>query len=56
MLKPEEVDGDDMQGEYFAICDNGKAYPAKYVNKYFPGGTFFFCIPQGVGILGYIPS
>lgn len=56
MLKPDEISGDEMQGDYFAICDNGKAYSATYVNKYLPGGTFFFCIPAGVKILGYVPA
>lgn len=56
MLKPEEIAGDKMQGDYFAICDNGKAYHASYVNKYLPGGVFYFCIPAGVEILGYVPA
>ena len=56
MLKENEINGDEMQGDYFAICDNGKMYRAKYVNKYFPGGTFFFTIPQVVEILGYVPT
>lgn len=56
MLKESEIRGDEMQGDYFAICDNGRMYHAKYVNEYFPGGVFFFTIPQGVEILGYIPA
>lgn len=56
MLKPEEISGDEMQGEYFAIGNNGKAYHASYVNKYLPGGVFYFCIPQGVEVLGYVPE
>lgn len=56
MFKPEEISGDEMQGDYFAICDNGRAYHAAYVNKYLPGGAFFFCIPAGVNILGYVPA
>lgn len=56
MLNPEEISGDEMQGDYFAICDNGKAYSATYVNKYLPGGVFYFCIPAGVKILGYVPA
>jgi len=56
MLKESEINGDEMQGNYFAIGDNGKAYQASYVNKYLPGGTFFFCIPASVKILGYVPA
>lgn len=56
MLQESEISGDEMQGDYFAICDNGKAYRATYVNKYYPGGTFFFCIPEGIKILGYVPA
>lgn len=56
MLKPEEISGDEMQGEYFAIGSNGKAYHASYVNRYLPGGVFYFCIPAGVEILGYVPA
>ena len=56
MLNPEEIKNEGIEGDYFAICANGKAYPATYVNDYFPGGTFFFCIPQGIEILGYIPA
>lgn len=55
MLEPEEISGDEMQGGYFAIGDNGKAYSAAYVNKYIPGGVFYFCIPGSVKILGYEP-
>lgn len=56
ILKPEEIKGNEMQGEYFAIGDNGKAYHATYVNKYILGGVFYFCIPENVKILGYIPT
>lgn len=56
MLSEEEIFGDEMQGEYFAICDNGKAYHATYVNKYFEKGVFFFTIPAGIKILGYVPD
>lgn len=56
MLNPEEISGDEMQGHYFAICNNGKAYRASYVNKYLPGGVFYFCIPAGIEILGYVPA
>lgn len=55
MLTEQEVHGDEMQGDYFAICNNGRAYHAVYVNDYFPDGVFFFTIPAGVEILGYIP-
>ena len=55
MLKPGEINGDEMQGDYFAISNNGKAYHATYVNKYLPGGVFYFCIPANVKILGYVP-
>lgn len=56
MLKPEEIIGGKMQGEYFTIGNNGKAYHASYVNKYLSGGVFYFCIPQGVEVLGYVPA
>ena len=56
MLKESEINGDEMQGNYFAIGDNGKAYRASYVNKYLPGGVFYFCIPADVKILGYVPA
>lgn len=56
MLKESEINGDEMQGNYFAIGDNGKAYQASYVNKYLPGGVFYFCIPEDVKILGYVPA
>lgn len=55
MLKKQEIHGDEMQGDYFAVCNNGRAYHAVYVNDYFPGGVMFFTIPAGVEILGYIP-
>lgn len=55
MLKESEIIGDNMQGDYFAIGDNGRAYHASYVNKYIPGGVFYFCIPAGTKILGYVP-
>lgn len=55
LLVPEKINGDEMQGEYFAIGNNGRAYHATYVNKYFPGGVFYFCIPANVKILGYVP-
>lgn len=45
-----------MQGDYFAIGDNGKTCSAAYVNKYLPGGVFYFCILAGVKILGYVPA
>ena len=56
MLKESEINGDEMQGNYFAIGDNGKAYQASYVNKYLPGGVFYICIPEDVKILGYVPA
>ena len=39
-------------GDYFAICDNGRAYYAQYSTAY---ERMFFCIPKDVEILGYIP-
>lgn len=56
MLKESEISGDEMQGGYFAIGDNGRAYRATYVNKHLPGGVFYFCIPASVKILGYVPA
>lgn len=56
MLSESEINGDEMQGDYFAIGGNGKAHHATHVNKYLPGGTFFFCIPASVKILGYVPA
>lgn len=56
MLQSEDIKGDEMQGEYFAIGSNGKAYHATFVNKYIPGGVFFFVIPDYVRILGYVPA
>lgn len=41
-------------GEYWVIGDNGRAYHSVYTLKY--GGTFLFCIPNYVKILGYIPA
>lgn len=55
MLKGNEISGDEMQGDYFAIGDNGKAYHATYVNKYLSGGVFYFTIPADVKVLGYVP-
>lgn len=40
--------------EWVAVCNNGKEYSATYVNKYKPCGVMFFCIPNGVEILGYL--
>lgn len=51
MLPEEEVT---EPGSYWAIGDNGRAYRAIYTLEY--GGTFFFCIPHYVKILGYIPA
>ena len=56
MLQSEDINGDEMQGEYFAIGSNGKAYKATFVNKYIPGGVFFFVIPDYVRIIGYVPA
>lgn len=42
-------------GEYWAIGDNGKAYRSTFTWKYGPG-IFFFCIPDSVKILGYVPA
>lgn len=33
MLKGNEISSDGMQGKYFAICDNRKAYLATYLNS-----------------------
>ena len=38
---------------YIAIGDNGKEYQGTFVDKYFPGGVFFCCYPQGVKLIGY---
>lgn len=38
-------------GEFLAICNNGKEYEASYVSKY---RAMFFTIPQDVEILGYL--
>lgn len=53
MLKGNEISGDGMQGKYFAICDNRKAYLATYSSS---DNVFFSVIPAGVKILGYVPT
>lgn len=38
-------------GDFLAVCNNGKEYEASYVSKY---RAMFFAIPQDVKILGYL--
>lgn len=40
-----------QDGEFLAVCDNGKEYEASYNAKY---RAMFFTVPQGVEILGYL--
>ncbi|MCI8409620.1 MAG: hypothetical protein HFJ09_10190, partial [Lachnospiraceae bacterium] len=53
MLKGNEISGDEMQGKYFAICDNRKAYLATYSSSC---NVFFSVIPAEVKVLGYVPT
>lgn len=55
MLEPREISGDEMQGDYFAIGNDGKAYEGTFVNKGLPGGVFYSVIPSGIKVLGYVP-
>ena len=54
LISFEEIAKKHTAGEYLAIGDNGKSYHASYVPKYEPSGVMFFCIPDGVKILGYL--
>lgn len=56
VMAASEISGDEMQGDYFAIGDDGKAYGATFVNKDLPGGVFYSVIPSGVKVLGYVPA
>ena len=38
-------------GDFLAVCDNGKEYEARYNAKF---RAMFFAIPQDVKILGYL--
>lgn len=49
MMRFEEVK---ESGDYFAIGSNGKAYYATFSQDY---RRFYFCIPQTVDVLGYVP-
>ena len=56
LISFDEIAKKHIAGEYFAIGSNGKAYKATFVNKYIPGGVFFFVIPDYVRIIGYVPA
>lgn len=49
----EQIKGNEINGaSYWAIAENGRKYKATYSNEYF-GGIMFFCIPDGIKIIGY---
>lgn len=47
-----EIRESGLEGEYKAICESGKEYPAIYTNEY--GGVMFYTIPTHEKIIGYI--
>lgn len=49
-----EIAKEHKKGEYLAIGDDGKNYPASYVPNYKPSGVMFFAVPSNVKILGYL--
>lgn len=42
---------ENSDGEFLAVCDNGKEYKASYNAKY---RTMFFAIPSDVSVIGYL--
>ena len=46
-----DIIAENQDGEFLAVCDDGKDYPCSYVAKY---RAMFFTIPQEVKILGYL--
>lgn len=53
LLTLKEIGERGRNGEYRAICDNGKTYEASYSAEY---KAMFFCIPYNVKVLGYVES
>lgn len=54
LISFEEIAKKHTAGEYLAIGNDEKSYPASYVPQYRPSGVMFFCIPDSVEILGYL--
>lgn len=54
LISFEEIAKEHKGGEYLAIGDDGKSYPASYVPDYRPSGVMFFTVPSNVEILGYL--
>lgn len=46
-----DIIAENQDGEFLAVCDDGKDYECAYVAKY---RAMFFTIPQDVKILGYL--
>ena len=42
---------ENKDGEFLAVCDNGKEYEASYNAKY---RAMFFAIPSDVNVIGYL--
>ena len=42
---------ENKDGEFLAICDNGKEYEASYNAKY---RAMFFAIPSDASVIGYL--
>jgi hypothetical protein len=53
LISFEEIAKKHTAGEYIAVGDDGREYPASYVPDYTPDGVMFFCIPASVSIKGY---
>jgi len=53
LISFEEIAKKHTAGEYIAVGDDGREYPASYVPDYAPDGVMFFCVPDKVEILGY---
>lgn len=53
LLSFEDIKKVNRDGDFLAVCDDGKEYEASYSSKF---QVMFFIIPQEVKILGYVEN
>lgn len=51
LLTKNDIAKENADGDFLAVCDNGKEYECSYSTEY---KTIFFTIPSGVNVLGYV--